>query len=187
MSQAIENKKIKFEDGSHAFIKDFFYSYYPVLTVFAKKYVSEKSICEDIVQDIFASLLEKPKVFPNVKYMKAFFYTSVRNSCLDYLKHQKVEARYVGLNKDYCVESDFFLDEVLKNESHRVIYGEINKLPEMGRKVLLLSMNDKSNEEIAGQLNIAVNTVRTHKARSYKVLRKKLASFFSTSKLTCEF
>ncbi|MCG6189329.1 MULTISPECIES: RNA polymerase sigma-70 factor [Maribellus] len=182
MKKTFKDIKIRFEDGNHIFVKDFFYSYYPVLTVFAEKYIADKSICEDIVQDVFISFWERQNVFLNIKALKAFFYKSVRNSCLDYLKHQKVEKKYMDLTKNSCHESEFFLDEVLKNETYSVIYREINKLPEMGRKVLLLSMNDNSNEEIAGQLNIGVNTVRTHKARSYKVLRAKLAVFFKPSK-----
>ena len=181
MNKSLKNIRIKFGDNSQIFLKDFFYSYYPVLVVFAQKYISNVSVCEDIVQDVFVSFWEKRNVFLNVNSLKSFFYTSVRNSCLDYLKHQQVKKRYVDFTRNICDESEFFLDEVLKNEAYNFIYSEINKLPEMGRKVLLLSMDDHSNEEIAGELNIAINTVRTHKARSYKVLRKKLASFFNFS------
>ena len=59
-----------------------------------------------------------------------------------------------------------------------MIYSEINKLPEMGKKVLLLSLRENSNEEIAEILEIAINTVKTHKSRAYKVLRKNLGELF---------
>jgi len=45
----------------------------------------------------------------------------------------------------------------------------------MSKKVLLLALQDKSNEEIAADLGITINTVKTHKSRAYKVLRGKLA------------
>ena len=48
----------------------------------------------------------------------------------------------------------------------------------MGKKVLLLALRENSNEEIAEILNIAINTVKTHKARAYKVLRKNLTDLF---------
>lgn len=187
MNKSFKNYRIKFEDGTQIYLKDFFNSYYPILVVFAQKYITDKSICEDTVQDIFVSFWKKQNVFLNINSIKAFFYTSVRNSCLDYLKHQKVKKKYVDFNHNLCEESEFFLDEILKNEANNVIYCEINKLPEMGRKVMLLSMDERSNEEIAGELNIAVNTVRTHKARSYKVLRKRLARMFNSSPIVNEF
>ena len=187
MKESVGNIRIKFGDGTQIYIKDFFHSYYSVLVVFAQKYISDKSVCEDVVQDVFVSFWEKQNVFLNINSFKAFFYISVRNSCLDYLKHQKVKKRYVDFSKNHCEESEFFLNEVLKNEAYNAIYSEINKLPEMGRKVLLLSMVEHSNEEIAGELNIAVNTVRTHKARSYKVLRKRLSRLFSSSRIVSEY
>lgn len=109
--------------------------------------------------------------------VKAFFYISVRNSCLDFIKHCKVEDRYRNQNqmKD---ASESFLEEVIKKESYSEMYNQINNLPEMGKKVLLLSLHGNSNEEIAGILNIALNTVKTHKARAYKFLRKNLHELF---------
>lgn len=187
MNKSFKNIRIKFGDETQIFLKDFFCSHYPILVVFAQKYISDKSVCEDVVQDVFVSFWEKQNAFLSANALKAFFYTSVRNSCLDYLKHQQVKKRYVDFSRNFCEESEFFLDEVLKNEAYNVIYSEINKLPEMGRKVLLLSMDEHSNEEIAGELNIAVNTVRTHKARSYKILRKRLTRLFNSSPVVREY
>ena len=48
----------------------------------------------------------------------------------------------------------------------------------MGKKVLLLALREKSNEEISKILDIAINTVKTHKARAYKVLRNNLYDIF---------
>ncbi len=187
MDRTFKNMKIRFGDGNQIYLKDFFYSYYPILASFAEKYVSDISVCEDIVQDVFISFWEKQNRFLNMNALKTYFYTSVRNSCLDYIKHQKVKKKYADFSRNSCSESEFFLDEVLRNEAYTSIYSEINKLPEMGRKVLLLSMEENSNEEIAGQLNIGINTVRTHKARSYKVLRKKLAGLFNSSRMVSEY
>ena len=43
----------------------------------------------------------------------------------------------------------------------------------MEQKVLLLTLEEKSNEEIAQELGIAVSTVKSHKAKGYAVLREK--------------
>jgi RNA polymerase sigma-70 factor (ECF subfamily) len=169
---------IRLDNGEKIDLKAFFDVYYPELTSFASKYVINLSVCEDIVQDVFIAFWEKQRRFPNIYAVKAFFYTSIRNSCLDYIKHNEVEKKYRIQTKDEDEISESFLEEVIRNEAYSEIYSEINKLPEMGRKVLLLTLREKSNEEIAEILSITINTVKTHKARAYKVLRKNLNELF---------
>jgi len=146
-----------------------------VFSSFAAKYISNSSICEDIVQDIFIKFWENRKTFLNIFAVKAFFYKSIRNSCLDYIKHQKVEDKYAEYSIAQNNSVQYFWEDVIKKEAHGIVYEEINKLPEMSKKVLLLALQDKSNEEIAADLGITINTVKTHKSRAYKVLRGKLA------------
>lgn len=178
MINTLRNTEIKLGNGEKIDLKDFFDIYYPELTSFASRYIANLTVCEDIVQEVFISFWEKQKSFPNMYAVKAFFYTSTRNSCLDYLKHSKVEEKYRTMNKNNEVVSESFLEEVIRNEAYSEIYSEINKLPEMGKKVLLLALRENSNEEIAKILNIAINTVKTHKVRAYKVLRKNLYDIF---------
>lgn len=172
------NTEIKLGNGEKIDLKDFFDMYYPVLTSFASRYIVNLNVCEDIIQEVFISFWEKQKNFPHVNAVKAFFYTSTRNSCLDYIKHSKVEERYRIQNKTVDETSESFLEEVIRKEAYSEIYREINNLPKMGKKVLLLALRENSNEEIAKILEIAVNTVKTHKARAYKVLRKNLNELF---------
>ncbi len=174
MSKKLPNPEIKLGNGEEMNLKDFFDVYYPVLTSFASRYISSLTVCEDIVQEVLISFWEKKRSFPNIIAVKAFFYTSIRNSCLDFIKHSKVEDRYRIQNRMEDEVSESFLEEVIRKETYGEIYREINKLPEMGKKVLLLALRDNSNEEIAGILNIGINTVKTHKARAYKVLRRNL-------------
>ena len=183
MNAFYPDSEIEFDNGEKLAMRDFFLANYSVLCSFASKYILERIHCEDIVQDVFVSFWEKKRSFPNIYSLKSFFYTSVRNSCLDYLKHQKVKERYREINVDTERQNESFLDEIIRNEAYNVIYQEINKLPPMGKKVLLLSLNGNSNEEVAVALGIAINTVKTHKARAYQVLRSKLTDLVLLSLL----
>lgn len=178
MLKTLRNTEIKLGDGEKIDLKNFFSIYYPELTSFASRFIANLTVCEDIVQDVFISFWKKQKNFPNMYAVKAFFYKSTRNSCLDYLKHSKVEEKYQLQNKTEDETAESFLEEIIRMEAYSVIYSEINKLPEMGKKVLLLSLRENSNEEIAEILEIAINTVKTHKSRAYKVLRKNLGELF---------
>ena len=171
MIEQLQNTEIKFINEEKIELRDFFNAYYPVLASFAGKYISDKSVCEDIVQDVFISFWEKQKSFPNLLAAKGFFYTSIRNLCLDFLKHSKVEEKYQEYVKLRMNDTESFFDEILKAEAYNKVYEEINKLSAMGKSVMLLALKEKSNEEIALILNISINTVKTHKARSYRILR----------------
>ena len=174
MVKTLRNTEIKLGNGEKLDLKVFFDIYFPELTSFASRYIANLTACEDIVQEVFIMFWEKKKSFPNRNAVIAFFYISTRNSCLDFLKHSKVEEKYRIHSKTEDDLSESFLEEVIRKEAYSEIYSEINKLPEMGKKVLLLAMRENSNEEISKILNIAINTVKTHKARAYKVLRKNL-------------
>lgn len=167
-------KKIKFTDGCEIYLEDFFNSNYLIFNSFAFNYLSDKDECEDIVQDVFITFWEQKKTFPNLISVKAFFYTSIRNMCLNHIKHNLVEQNYFQENRNKIESTEFFQEGILRKEANGIIYDEINKLPLMEKKVLLLSLKEYSNEQIANELKIKINTVKTHKSRAYQVLRKRL-------------
>ena len=68
-------------------------------------------------------------------------------------------------------------DSVQHEEIYRELYIAINRLSEREREVLLLTLDGKSNQEIAEYLNLSILTIKTHKKNAYTHLRKQLASF----------
>jgi len=168
--------KIKLTNNDELSLEDFFNSYYAQFHSFANNYISDKNECEDIVQEVFISFWEQKKNFPNLISIKAYFYTSIRHKCLNYVKHDIVKQKYLQASQSKIKSTEFFLESILRKESNGIIYNAINKLPTMEKKVLLLALEDYSNEQIAEELNIKINTVKTHKSRAYHVLRKKLGA-----------
>src|SRR3712207_9484526 len=66
-------------------IKELFELYYRQLCLYALHYVGTNEVAEDIVQECFVTLWQKQPDYP-----KAFLYTSVRNRCVDYLRHARL-------------------------------------------------------------------------------------------------
>ena len=170
--------KIWFSNGDSIDFKDFFKENFVIFSSFAFRYIPDPDICEDIVQEVFLSFWEKRGSFRSKVSAKSFFYISIRNTCLNKIKHDKVKSKYLKHNQYIEETSDFFLESVFKNEVYREIYQEVNKLPEMAQKVLRLTLRGKNNQEIADQLGIALNTVKTHKNRTFKILRKNLENLY---------
>lgn len=162
----------KLSQGDEEELKVFYEKHFALFVAFAKNLISSEEECKDIVHDIFIKYWKSRENFHNLFAIKAFFYKSIRNHCLNNIRHHKVQSHFVNLR--YAESAEFLYETVIKEEAIRIIYEEISKLSEMEQRVLLLSLDGKSNEEIATALHIAVSTVKTHKARSYSLLRKKL-------------
>ena len=63
----------------------------------------------------------------------------------------------------------------MEEEKER-LYAEIEKLPEQCRKVFeAIVLKDMKYKEAAEQLNLSVNTIKTHLARAIKQLRTSLS------------
>lgn len=168
--------KIRFDNGESIDFNDFFIENFAIFSSFAYRYIPNPDICEDIIQEVFITFWEQKKVFPNLISVKAYLYTLIRNMCLNQIKHDLVKQKYFLENQSKTESTDFFLEVILQKEANGIIYDEINKLPPMEKKVLLLSLKEYSNEQIANELSIKPTTVRTHKSRAYQVLRKRLGS-----------
>lgn len=147
--------------------------FYKALVDYAYRYTADLNPAEDIVQEVFAALWEHKRSFPSPQSVKAFFYSSVHNASLNWLKHMNVVSGYVqqaslGRAGNLAPADDGFFDE----EIYRQLFAAIDALPSRQREVFLLQMEGKSNAEIAETLNMALDTVKTHKKRGMAYLRK---------------
>ncbi len=158
--------------GEKLTFKEFFERFYPTIVVFAQKYVVEKEIAEDICQDAFIKAYESDNSFKSIDNLKAFIYTLTKNSCLNYVKHAKVEEKYKKLQPGK--DDNFFRDTIIEQETYRMLYQAIDTLPKRSKKIIELSLNDMTNPEIAEELDISLNTVKTLKNRTYRKLRELL-------------
>ena len=66
----------------------------------------------------------------------------------------------------------FFLDEITRRETYRIVRESINKLPDRSRQIALLTLQGFSSQEIADQLDVSINTVKTLKKNAYAKLRE---------------
>lgn len=166
-----------FKIGTISFEKkqqDFYTDHFSHYLIFACNYIADEEICKDIVQDAFISYWKQQDNFTDELSVKAFLYKTIRNGCLNQIRHYTIRTKYFASLPPDWESEDFFMENVIKEEVSDIILREVNKLSETGRKVILNSLEGFSNEEIAEELGISVNTVKTHKARSYITLRKNL-------------
>lgn len=157
--------------------KSLFETLYPPLCLFANKYLNDMDTSKDIVQEVFIKIWEKQPVFTNPNTTKAYFYTTVKNHCLNLLKskHYKTIAKAAPLDMELPHAEDYFFAEMVSAEIYVQLYKAIDTLPKKAAKVISLSINNYTTNEIAEELNITPSTVRTQKSLAYQKLKGLLA------------
>lgn len=160
--------------------KQLYEEYYAPFCLYAKRFIEDKDTREDIVSDIFVSLWDKIDTF-DLKSETTLGYIKmcVKNSCLNFLKHQEYEWNYAeNIQKRapiYEIEPDsvYTLDEL-----YRMLYETLNKLPENYRTVFMKSFFEgKTHVKIAEEMNLSVKSVNRYKQRTMELLRNELKDY----------
>lgn len=109
---------------------------YPKLMVHACKFVDEE-VAEDIVHDVFVAYWEQHHMIVSSR-LAAFLFKATQNSCLNYLKHQKVVENYREqwqLAIDRCeyynqkIESTVSMSETNEELNYKLLENAIRQLP----------------------------------------------------------
>lgn len=168
--------------GEAGAYRQLFQRYYTLLGVFAYRYLSDKQLCEDIVHDVFLELYQQKDRFLTINALKSYLYNAVRNRCIDFLRHYKVEGRYAAL---WMAEKEeaFYESRVLEAETYALLKKAIAELPDQTRKVYDLVLQGYSNPEIAEKMGLSEDAVKAYRKRGKKILRDKLANLLAVSLL----
>lgn len=159
--------------------EDIFDKYYQALCYFAFQYVNNDEIAEDIVQDLFTSIIEKPKEFDSPSHLRNFLYQSVKNACLNYIKKNKSHDRYLELMKNTHQDEEDYERRIIATEIYKELKFVIESLPPECKKVYELSyFKEMDNNSIAEQLGVSINTVKSQKARGKKILKEQLKDLY---------
>ena len=160
--------------GDRKAFSEVFDHYFSALAAFGYKYVEDRDIAEDMVQEVFISFWEKRKDFEHILAVKSFLYTSIRNKCLNHLKHEAVKKKHES-SLAYEMNSDHeFSGRVIEEEVFNSLHMQIRELPKGAQEIMLLALNGLKNPEIAEELGVSVNTVKTQKKIAYSKLKNAL-------------
>lgn len=156
--------------------KEIYDRYNKLLYLFAYNKLRNKEEAKDVVQDVFAWLLNNRTRFAINSSVSSFLYKSVLNKIFDIFRHQSVIRKYIEQGDHYIdidsTETDYLIRE---KDIAQMIRQEIDAMPQKMKEVYLLRFEQYlSAKEIAEQLNISENTVNTHLKRAAKKLRDNL-------------
>lgn len=151
-----------------------FESYYAPLNMFAVSFIDSRDEAEDIVQEVFVNLWEKELDFENETAFKTYLYRSVRNRCMNHLRDNKVkEDNIIHLKPEDDFEPSI-MNKIIKQEVYRQLSDAVDELPQQCRKIYQMSRDGMKPADIAVELDLAVETVKSQKKRAKKLLRERL-------------
>lgn len=150
--------------------KTFFNKHYETYVLYANSYLFDKAASEDIVQDVFVYLWENAERIDIQSSLQGYLYTMVRNRCLNYLKTIKVTDKnhILEFNINLITEQVF---DSNSEENKEIVYKHLlqilETLPEKMQQVVKLKfLHSYKYSEIASEMNISINTVKTQLKRA---------------------
>ncbi len=156
-----------------------FQYYYSGLCAYAETIVKEQEAVEDIVQELFVSIWIKGEQLKITGSLKNYLFTSVKNRCFDFLKHQKVKIKSAPiLQASRSSNEETPENWMAEVELQERIENSLRNLPPRCQEIFRMSRFDGlKNQEIANQLGLSRRTVELQISSALKVLRKDLKPF----------
>ena len=174
MDEKTTAKLEQFKSGDQAAFRYFYDKYSASVCYFIGRFIGVDADAEDINHDVFVNLWNSRATIDSEYHLSMFLYQSARHRCLNYFRQKKTDDKYRRGLTDLLDSDEGYTGAVIEEEVHRMVWEEIERLPEEQRKVIILHLEGKDNAQIAEILRVSINTVRTHKARARKTLRETL-------------
>ncbi|MCY1517904.1 ECF RNA polymerase sigma factor SigL [compost metagenome] len=177
-------KQIKADSGipypiSDKVFEQLFRTHYAALRRYAAVILKDEEEAEEIVQQLFLRCWERRELLTSPTSVKAYLYKCVYHDSLNFLKHQRVKAKYQ--DHAYYQQQNAFTamgGKMELNELQQQIHRALNELPEQCRTIFQLSrFGELKYREIATELNISVKTVENQMSKALRILRHKLSDF----------
>ncbi|MER2128385.1 RNA polymerase sigma factor [Solibacillus sp.] len=152
-------------------IEEIYNEHYAYLRNFLIGLTKSDVIADDIIQDFFTKILVSPSVVTEVKYMRSWLITGVKNTLLDYYKKKKPEL----LQDENIIETllvDNYTPEVRTtiNNELETILGKLSTT----EKAIIIAKEYYGYDynEISELLNIPVSAIKSQVFRMRKRMIK---------------
>lgn len=142
---------------------------------FAKRFVMSSDEAEDIVQDLMIKFWQKKDELETFGNLKSYALKSVRNECLNRLKHHDVKLSFADLQ---IHRSELYSMDVNNLKDH--ILSFINQLPEKQKMVIhLKDVEEYEVSEISEIMEMEENAVRVNLMRARQKVKEQITQLMS--------
>ena len=167
--------------GDESAFEQIYHQYKRPLYHFALRYLKDKALAEDAVQDVFVNLWKRKDTLDEELSVRGFLCTCMKHHALNILRTEGNRIRVAALSvADQSTDKNFTEQDVAFNESKSLLEKGLQSLTDHKKKIFRLSFEQGcSHREIASRLGISEHTVRSQLSQSNKILREYLGKAIS--------
>lgn len=151
-----------------------FKRYYSSLCIFAVKLINDREVAQDFVQDLLYDLYQSDTIFSSQITLRAYLYNAIRNKSLNHLR-QTLRIEQFSANQQYYEEE--FVTAIIEEENYQLLYNAIDSLSDIAQQIFRQTLTGASNQEIALQMNLTLDSVKAHKKRGKQQLLQLLSNY----------
>lgn len=165
---------------------DIYRTYYRKSFLFAKSYVHDDLVAEDIASEALIKLWETMKQEEVLKPLPLLL-TILKHKSLDYMRSCRIRNEAISSIEDWQQRELAIRistlqacdpDEIFSDEISRIVQNTLTDLPEQTRRVFQMSRFEHlSVKEIAEKMNLSVKGVDYHISKALKKLRISLRDY----------
>lgn len=147
---------------------------YSNLCNYSMSFVNDREAARDIVHDAFVYLWNKRDEINVESSLKGYILRVVKNYSIDYLRHNEVKRKHMdgleyhfqGMNEDEYADHEHLISKI------KLL---IEELPPQRKKAFTLNvLEGKKYKEVAEEMDISVNSVKTHLSKAVKYIREEV-------------
>lgn len=164
-----EDLMLQVRDGAGEMLGVLFDRYQAPLFNFYSKLTGNRTLSEDLVQEVFLRILKYRQSYRPGTPFRAWIYQIARNARIDHFRKFPRETAFEPEMLPPVLPGD----SAQEQQEVELLQRALQRLPEEKREILLLCrFQELKYEEIASLLGCELNTVRTRVHRAVQDLRK---------------
>ncbi len=166
-----------FRKGNKSAFQNIYFGNYRFLYNYCRKFTQDEFLVEDIIQDLFVTILIKKDKLSDTDNIRLYLFCSIRRSLFKALnaKEHKVTDLFDPLNPQFNLDEGVephYGEKEEENKQLKVLYDAVNKLGARQKEIVYLKyFTGMNNKEIAEVLGVTYQTVRNTLCNALRNIR----------------
>jgi RNA polymerase sigma-70 factor (ECF subfamily) len=173
MEQTDEGLMRAVRDGDVRKLGVLFDRYHTTLFNFFCRMTGDRTVAEDLVQDVFFRMLKYRKTFRDEGSFARWMFHIARNARIDYVRKYPAEVPILQDGIERPSPAPFPGQQLERDQDHSLLNRALFELPQDKRELLVLvRYQELKYEQVAQLLNVDVGTLKVRVHRALKELRE---------------